>query len=237
MFYNNSMITTYQSLRQHLASLADDEYREFIIKGIPSDRPFIGVRIPQIRQIISQISPVNYPDFLQIEPVAFEEVIARGMLICRLPYPDLLKQFDSQLKYIDDWCSCDTFCSELSKTIKKHQSDFLDTKLDNLLSSKKEFTVRTGLVILKTAYMAPDYLSVIFDRTESLAQREEYYIRMAIAWLIAECFIKYPDETYVYLKVSHLPKWTYNKAISKICDSHRVEKSTKETLKNMRKLA
>ena len=92
-----------------------------------------------------------------------------------------------------------------------------------------------GLVILKCAYVEPDYLSLIFDRVERLASKEEYYIRMAIAWLLAECFIKFPEETLSYLKVSKLPKWTFNKTISKICDSYRVDDEMKNLLRKMRK--
>ena len=65
--------------------------------------------------------------------------------------------------------------------------------------------------------------------------REEYYVRMAIAWLVAECFIKYPEITLGYLKVSQLPKWTFNKAISKICDSYRVDEEMKEIVRGLRK--
>ena len=90
-------------------------------------------------------------------------------------------------------------------------------------------------MILKCGYVSEDYLAVIFDRVEGLASREEYYIRMAIAWLVAECFIKYPEVTLAYMKVSKLLKWTFNKTISKICDSYRVDEETKEMLKKMRR--
>lgn len=121
------------------------------------------------------------PMMIIVKPIAFEEVVIRGIIICR------------------------------------------------------EFVVRSGLVIFKCVYLEPDYLNVIFDRTEILAAREEYYIRMGLAWLLAECFIKFPDETLAYLKLSHLPAWTFNKTISKICDSHRVEKDAKAMLKSLRK--
>jgi 3-methyladenine DNA glycosylase AlkD len=90
-------------------------------------------------------------------------------------------------------------------------------------------------VILKCGYVSEDYLAVIFDRAEGLASREEYYVRMAIAWLLAECFIKYSEVTLAYMKASGLPKWTFNKAISKICDSYRVDEETKKMLRKMRK--
>ena len=228
-------IDNYKELRSQLAFNADEKYRDFTMKGVPSDRPFIGVRIPKVREIVSQVPKEKISEFIKVEPVAIEEVLARGMLICRLNYDEMLARFDSQVSYIDNWCTCDTFCAGVSKLIKKHRAEFLEQKIDKLIDSDEEFPVRVGLVLLKASYIDSDYLNVIFDRVESLARRKEYYIRMAIAWLLAECFIKFPAATTGYLVASGLPKWTFNKTISKVCDSYRVEPEEKEILKRMRK--
>ena len=188
-----------------------------------------------MREIVNLVPREKYLVFLNTEPVAFEEVLARGMIIARLSYVEILDWFDSQVSLFDDWASCDTFCSGLSRIVKKHREEFLELKIEKLLGSDGEFTVRTGLVLLKIAYVEPDYLALIFDRVEELIEREEYYIRTAIAWLIAECFIKYPEVTLGYLKVSKLPKWTINKTISKICDSYRVDEETKVLVRKMRR--
>ena len=222
-------------MREQLMFYADETYQEFAKKGILTERPILGVKIPQVRKIINLVSRETYLDLLNIEPVTFEEVLARGMIIVRLPYAEILDWFDSQVSYFDDWASCDTFCSELSKIVKKHREEFLEIKIEKLLDSNGEFTVRTGLVLLKAAYVEPNYLALIFDRVEELIEREEYYIRTAIAWLIAECFIKYPEMTLGYLKVSKLPKWTFNKTISKICDSYRVDEEMKDLVRTMRR--
>lgn len=216
-------------------SLSDDEYRNFCMKGIPCDRPFLGVRIPEIRKLINEIPEENLTEFIKTNPVAIEEVIARSFTIARLPYDGMIKVFESQIKLLDNWCTVDTFCAALRKTIKKHETDFFDQKVENLLKEKDEFAVRAGLVLLLDFYVNPNYLAVIFDRVESLKKRNEYYVKMAIAWLLAECFIKFPDETSAYLKVSKLEPWTFNKAISKICDSRRVDPEIKEYLKSTKK--
>ena len=221
--------------RSKLASLADDKYRDFIMKRIPCERPFIGVRVAEIRQLVSEIPPENIQEFLDFSPVAFEEVLARGMAISRLPYGEMLRYFDSQVSLIDNWCSCDLFVSSLRPLVKKHLAEFLDLKIEGLLREGDEFKVRVGLVMLLNFYVEFDYLWMIFDRVEGLAEREEYYIKMAMAWLVAECFIKFPDETFGFLKKTGLSKWTFNKAISKICDSRRVLPEVKEELRGMRK--
>ena len=237
-------ICEYNELKKVLANSADDDYRNFSMKGIPSERPFIGVRIPLIREVVAKVPSEKIAEFLAVEPVAIEEVLARGMLICRLSYEEMVAPherlhggswFDSQISYIDNWCTCDNFCSGMCRKIRKHQEEFLELKVDRLLEARDEFAVRAGLVILNCGYVSEDYLALIFDRVEGLAGREEYYIRMAIAWLIAECFVKYPEVTLAYMRASRLPKWTFNRTISKICDSYRVTNEAKEILRRMRK--
>ena len=216
-------------------SLSDEDYRAFSMRGIPCERPFLGVRIPNIRKLVKEIPPSDFKEFLDATPLAIEEVIARGFLIARLPYDEMIKVFDSQIQLLDNWCTVDTFCAALRRVVKYHEADFLDRKVENLLSSKDEFAIRAGLVCLLNFYVKPDYFQLIFDRIESLKDHDEYYVKMALAWLLAECFIKFPDETYIYLKHSNLEQWTLNKAISKICDSYRVAPEVKTEIRKLRK--
>lgn len=56
---------------------------------------------------------------------------------------------------------------------------------------------------------------------------------MANAWLLSMCFIKYKDKTYKFLLNNNLDTFTFNKTISKICDSLKVDKETKINLKKL----
>ena len=58
---------------------------------------------------------------------------------------------------------------------------------------------------------------------------------MAIAWLVAEIYIKHRKEGLEFIKNNNLDKFTQNKAISKIHDSYRVTKEEKELLKKYKK--
>ena len=225
----------YQDFRSKLISLTDEKYREFTKKSISCDRPYLGVRIPDIRNLVKTIPKDQLDEFIAEKPTAIEEVIARSFAIARLPYEEMLRVFDSHVDLFDNWCVVDTFCASLRKTIKKHEDDFYGQKVESLLNSNHEFAIRTGLVSLLDFYVQPKYISLIFERIERLKDRKEYYVRMAIAWLLAECFIKYPDETLAYIKNSKLNSWTFNKAISKICDSYRVDSGTKKQIKLLRK--
>ena len=218
----------YEAFKTRLADLAEDEYRTFVTKGVPTDYPLLGVRVPHLRQIAAEIIKNDQAaDFLSHDPQSFEELDIYGMVIAALPYEEMLARLDTFIPLIDNWAICDNFVSSL-KSITKHRADFLST-IDNLLPGP-EFSARVALVCLKCYYITPDYLAVIFDRIVATKDREEYYIKMAIAWLIAECFIKFPDETWDFLAAKILPKWTQNKAISKIRDSYRVGRELKSHL-------
>ncbi len=229
------MINDYKSLQKAIKSNADDKYRIFAKKLTSSEYPLLGVKIPLIRKIVTLIPREKYNEFLKVKPQTIEEVMARGMIICKMPYNEMLDYFDSQVSYIDNWSTCDVFCAGLKKVISKHREEFLKTKVEPLLKSKKEFSLRVGLVILKTSYIDPEHLDLILNYTEKLRSRDEYYVKMAIAWLLSDCFIKFPSATTGYLVSSKLPKWTFNKTISKICDSYRVDDKTKTLLKKLRK--
>ncbi|MBO4813031.1 DNA alkylation repair protein [Candidatus Saccharibacteria bacterium] len=229
------MIDDYAELKNKLEQHADEKSRDFTMKICSTGHPVLGVKVPQIREYAKKVPPEKINEFIAIRPSTYEEVLLRGFLIARLPYEEMLKEFDTQVKFIDDWSTCDLFCSAVGKNVKKNRDDFLEKKVKKLLSSKKEFTTRVGVVLLKCCYVESDYLGFIFGTTDELSNREEYYVKMGLAWLISECFIKFPTATMEYLLRSKLPKWTFNKTISKICDSYRVDKETKKLLRAIKK--
>ena len=212
----------------------DDDYRAFALKGILTDYPFLGVRTPDLRNLAKEIKKSDEnKEFLEEEPKSYEELTIQGFIIANLPYEEMKARLPKYAAKIDNWATTDMVVSTI-KSIKKHREDFLP-EIDKFLESPHEFTVRTGLICLKAYYITSDYLAVIFDRITEVKNREEYYIKMAIAWLVSECFIKFPDETYGFLSSKILPAWTQNKSISKIRDSYRVPKEIKDSLLILRK--
>ena len=64
---------------------------------------------------------------------------------------------------------------------------------------------------------------------------EEYYVRMAIAWLFAEALAKQYDAALPYLLEHRLDRWTHNKAIQKAVESRRITPETKAYLKTLKR--
>ena len=223
-----------KSFRELLQPYIEEDFREFTKRTIPCGREILGVRIPTIRKLAKAIPKEEIPKYLEAKVDSLEEVLMRGFLIARLSYGEMLEHFDSQIELVDNWAAVDTFCVSLRKSIKGHEADFLEKKVAPLLSSNKEYAARTGIVCLLDFYVQADYLQKDFEFISKLGDRQEYYVKMALAWLIAECYTKFPNETMNFMKGAKIDKWTLNKSISKICDSYRVSDEMKESARKLR---
>ena len=223
----------YEEYITYLKSLKEESYKEFHQKLTTTKYEILGIRVPLQRKIAKEISKGNAISFLEFsKETYYEEVNIEGFVIASLEEKDLLKYLDKFVSKIDNWAICDSFCNSV-KVISKDREKYI-SKIKEMLNSSQEFTVRVGLILLLCFYIEPAYLSTIFSLVDNL-KKEEYYINMAAAWLLAECYIKYKNETLQFLKNNHISKFVQNKTISKICDSYRVTKEEKEMLKKLRK--
>ena len=59
---------------------------------------------------------------------------------------------------------------------------------------------------------------------------ESYYVKMAVAWAIAEFFAAQREKTLELISSQALDAWTQNKAIQKIRESLKVSKEDKDML-------
>lgn len=253
----------YQKFQNRLFEEAEEGYRDFVLGGTITERPLLGVRVPKCRKIAKDIlASGDAFEFLENKPVAFEEVLIRGLVIAGLPYEEMAKKLYDFVPLIDNWEICDVVCAAMRKNVNKHKTEFLE-EIDKMLKSLDEFETRLALVSLLDHYIEPEYLQVVYDRVSDIAgvlsegpgelsvERtkgeqtgkrvrkvmawDAYYVKMAIAWLISVLFVKFPEETMLWFSHLSLPKWTYNKAISKTCESYRVDRDLKAELKKMKR--
>ena len=81
-------------------------------------------------------------------------------------------------------------------------------------------------VFLLDYYVEDGYIDDIFIICDKY-NTGDYYVQMAVAWLISVCFIKYKDKTINYIRNNELDDFTHNKSIQKIKESLRVSKDDK----------
>lgn len=217
-----------------LFSKQDLKYKEFSAKLIPDTKyEMIGVRVPEIKRIVKLISGEQNKDavysFLDESHRYYEEYMLHGLLIANLNDSALSYRYlEKFLPKIDNWAICDTVVSSLKK-LAKNKSALYD-KILVWIKSDEVYTVRFGIVCLLAYFVKNEYIDKLIDIILSV-KTDEYYINMALAWLISVMLVKNYRETLPLIESKTLTKFVQNKAIDKARDSRRIDQTKKEYLK------
>ncbi len=224
---------TPEELRERLLELEDIGYREFHLKTCPQAEHVIGVRMPEQRKLAKAI--VRQGDFWQfldeIEPYYYEEVLISGIVIATAPM-GLSERFDYVSWFvpkINNWAICD--CFSASFKFKPEDLEVLWDYLINFRHSEAEYDLRFMFVMILDHLLAPEFLERIFALLDEI-KVEKHYVEMAKAWLVAELFTKFREETLAYLQRDQLSTFAHNKAIQKACESRRISEVDKQTLRS-----
>lgn len=223
------------SLREKLFELADEKYKKFHSGLCPNTDNIIGVRVPKMREIAKEITKKNWRNFLaNSSEYYYEEVLIKGFVIsyAKCDVEERLKYIENFIPKINNWAVCDSFCNSL-KFVNKNKERVWEF-IQPYLKSKDEFELRFAVVILLNYYITENYIDSVLEILDNI-KHEGYYVKMAVAWAISICFIKFNEKTMDYLKRSNLDDFTYNKSLQKICESLRVDKDTKSIIKSMKR--
>ena len=237
-----------QLTREHWEKTDGEEFSRYLLtlskgeeKGAWERRitntalPAIAVPSAEADRIVREIARGNVREFLALDLWEnLTQVLIRGKLIGKLKDFDEFKSYALPFaRRADTWAATD--CIKFPFT-KGNLPQFFAFALECLQDRAHTFVRRLGLIILLKMSAMPEYTDGILRAADSLESENEYYVNMANAWLIAECFTHFRDKTLAYLTgAPHLNAFTINKAISKCRDSYRVSAEDKEFLKSLRK--
>ena len=227
----------YENFRKELFAQAEETYREFNAKLLCSDLPVIGLRVPFLRKMAKKIAKEDGIGFLQVCGTGtYEERLLYGLVTAALSvsYEEFLPYCDHYTEHLaENWAHCDIFCSSVKKSIKDHEREFFE-HIEKYLCSENPWAVRMGLVMMLSNYLTEEYMEEVLKRTDSVSS-EDYYIRMAQAWLLATAWAKSRERMLSYIENSHLDDWTWNKFIQKCCESYRVSAEDKAFLRSLKR--
>lgn len=226
---------TNSEIRAKIEELADEKYREFHGGLCPEVNGIIGVRVPLLRNLGKEIAKEDWKEYLDnAVDNSYEEIMLQGMVIGLSKMK--IEQFQYYLKKfipkIDNWAICDTTIAGLKLT-KKYRAEMLEF-IKEYLKSDKEFEIRFAVVMLLDFFVVDNYIDDVLQILNQV-NHTGYYVKMGVAWAISICFIKYPEKTMELLKNNNLDNFTYNKALQKITESYRVDKITKNKIRNMKR--
>lgn len=226
------------NIKNDLENLADEKYKKFQSGLCPETENILGIRVPVLRNYAKELCKnFSTQDLLNnIEDDFYEEIMLQGMIIGldkSVDWQEKRKYIEEFVPKIDNWAVCDVFCAGLKFT-KKYKNEMWKL-INEYTNSDEEFELRFAIVIILDYYIEEEYIKEIF-RIFNQIKSDKYYVKMAIAWAISICLIKYYDETIEYLKEnSEIDNWTYNKAIQKAIESYRITEEQKQYLKKMKK--
>lgn len=223
---------SYKDFVKYLLSLQDLKYKEFNSGLINTKLEIIGIRVPMLRIIAKKILKTDVEKFFSlVNNKYYEEVFLEGIVLANGSEEKLDKYLMNFISKIDNWGICDSFCSSL-KIINKKQGKYW-IYFTGLIDPSKEFQSRVSLIILMNYYLNDNYIDRVLKIVSSI-KTDYYYINMAISWLLSVAIINYKDKVIGLLKEKSLGKFVQNKTISKISDSFRVDKKTKDLVKKFR---
>ncbi len=223
-------------LLARLEALGDEKYRRFNEGLIPgAENTSYGVRMPQLRRIAKELLRGDWQSFLSAargSPV-YEITMLRGLVTATAPcgYPrrlDLLRDFVPEIR---NWAICDCVAGSI-RDGKKHLPETW-AFLQPYLRGREEFALRFAVVMLMDDFLTEDYIDRVLD-TLSGIRHDGYYVNMAVAWALSECFIQFRDPTLALLRRQSLSPWVQNKAIQKCRESRRVTPEDKALLLSYR---
>lgn len=229
-------MTTIENIRKELEALIDIKYKEFHSSLLPGADNILGVRIPQLRIMAKEVArKSDWRMFVETTDTKFyEETMLQGMIIglAKMDLDEQMRYVSMFIPRINNWAVCDIFCGELKTAIRKNK-EAVWLFIQSYLKSEKEFELRFGIVML-FHFVDEEHIDKLLAYAD-LFDHEAYYARMAMAWMISICFIKFPEKTMEYLRQSKLDNWTYNKSLQKITESLRVDKETKNIIRTMKR--
>ncbi len=226
------------ALRAALFAAQEESYRAFQCSLMPTVPPatVIGVRTPVLRRMARELAGTPTADVLMatLPHLTFEENQLHAFLIEPIrDFDAAITATDAFLPYVDNWATCD----QLSPRVFKGRFPKLKPHIDRWMADDSPtYTLRFGIGMLMRYGLDeefhPDHLEAV-ARPAVLA-REDFYIRMMIAWFFATALAKQYDAALPYIRDRRLPLWTHRRTIQKACESFRVTDEHKAVLKLFR---
>lgn len=223
-------------INQEFYALAEENYKLFNQKLIPTNYEILGIRIPALKKLAKEIaSDKEVENYLKnAEYNTYEHILLYGLVLGQIKKPSfelLFGYLDPLILKFDNWAHVDTIMSAL-KIFKKYPNEVFNHFLP-LKTHEGEFTKRVFVIVLMDFFMDEVNIDTTLKHLSEVPQGQ-YYVDMAIAWAISYGLIKFYDKTIPMLEQRAFSKFVHNKAIQKARESYRIAPEMKEQLNQMK---
>lgn len=200
---------------------------EFANRIIRTNYPLYAVPTKKVEAYAKELvrSGAKFQDF----PLDSHDAICLAgfaLASMKISPEEKVQHLDTLIKHFDTWATVDCITCRMKK-MESEEEYFI-----SLLKRKNPFEKRVGMIWLMRFKLKESprlYLPLILS-----AYDEDYYVKMAKAWSIAECALANFDYAKSVIS-STQDEFVRRKAISKCCDSFRINAYQKDELRKLRK--
>ncbi len=227
----------FNEFNNYLLSLANMEKAIWTKRIYATQKQTLAIKIPILRELAKKIAKGNLQAFLMLQPQEYIENDILSALII-----NFIKDFDLQkvlinnlLINVDSWVCTDTIKPFVKRTDFNTVYNFSCV----LIKSEKVFVRRFAFVLLLKFAKYEECTDKILMLIDNCHNENEYYVKMAISWLICELIIYFPEKTIKFLNnYKNFNKNENNifilrKVVSKCNDSFRIKNELKMSLKSL----
>ena len=235
--------TIYKEIRKELINISEPNIKDLSCKLSPNVNPDLvyGIRVPKLRdfakKMVKEENWEKYVDeIIKLKEPYFEEIQLAGLLVGYSKI-ELDKKLDLLNRYIplmNSWAITDTICPTFK--IKEKDLEKVWNFILTYIVSAKEYEVRFSIIMMLDYFINDEYVDKVIEQLNNV-KNDAYYVKMAIAWTLAEIGIKYYPKLIQFMnsKNNKLDKFTYNKTLQKMRESYRINDEQKSELQKMKK--
>lgn len=219
----------------------DDQYRKFNARVVATADPatMLGVRVPRLRRLAREVSRSDgrIAFLAELPHHWYEEYLVHAFVLNETrEVAQATRLLDALLPFVDNWCVCDALNPRAfhdGQAMGGQTAEALVPLAKRWMASDHTYTRRFGISILMRDLLGDD-----FDPTQLrqaiAADNGEHYVRMMIAWYLAEALVSHRDDALAAIALPELDPQLRRMAIRKGIESLRVPAETKDTLRHLR---
>ena len=229
-----------EEITAKLYDLTEEDFRVFNSKLLPGVTRILGVRLPAMRKLAKKTAKGDFRSYLEeahekiTADSIHEEIMMQGLVIgyAKMERDEYRKYLDEFVPKISNWSVCDSCVNDFKfmRNDPEYWFDYLKIYRD----SKEEFELRFMIVAMMNHFVDEDHIDEILSICNEI-HHDGYYVKMAVAWTLQVCYVKFPEKTSRLLENNGMDDFTHNKAIQKIRESYQVSREEKEELGRLKR--
>ena len=238
------------SISQAVRELAEPKLAKFTAKLLPTVDParILGVRTPALRKLAKKLlreHPQEVTEFMAVVPHDFQEEDLLHVLLLNeeRDFATWHAEITNFLPYMTNWTLTDAVSPACVKGRNAASLPQLERVCLDWLVDDRVYVQRLGVVVLMsllgTESFSPEHLRAV----AALAGSDEYYVRVAVAWYLAEALARQEPAALPWFALADssgsadspgLPAVALRMAITKAIESRRIPDDLKAELRQIR---